>query len=150
MPTYIGFSTQETNQPRPLVRTGAFGGVGNITTSPRLNKKFTLVDEQLVIRDLLNAFSIKQGDKVGQPTYGTTLWTYVFEPGTYEARGEIEDEVRRVISQDPRIVLNTVGVIYEDNGVLIELELAVNMFNNAIQLGLFLNRYDGTVQQLAR
>jgi phage baseplate assembly protein W len=150
MPTYIGFSTQDVNQPTILVTPGAFGGTGNIIAPPRLGKKFTLVDGQLVIRDLLNALSIKQGDKVGQPTYGTTLWSYVFEPESSETRGQVEDEIRRVITEDPRIVLNSVGVYYQDNGILIEIEMAVNTFNNAVQFGLFLNRFDGSIQQLAR
>jgi phage baseplate assembly protein W len=150
MPTYIGFSTQDVNQPTVLTTPGVFGGTGNIIVQPRLGKKFTLVDGQLVIRDLLNALSIKQGDKVGQPTYGTTIWSYVFEPETSETRGEIEVEIRRVIAEDPRIVLNSVGVYFQDNGVLLQIEIAVNPFNNAVQLGLFLNRYDGSIQQLAQ
>lgn len=148
MPTYIGFSTKDIYQPRTQTRPGAEGGIGTLTTPPRLGRKFRLTDEPLVLRDLLNAFSIKQGDKVGQPTYGTTLWTYVFEPGTGETRGEVEMEVRRVIAQDPRIVLNTVGVYFQENGLLLELEIAVQPFNVPLVSNLFLNRYDGSIQQL--
>ena len=55
MPTFIGFNT--INQ----------------------NKKFTLVDFELIKRDLLNAFNIRQGELVGRPAYGTSIWDFVFE-----------------------------------------------------------------------
>ena len=150
MPTYSGFSTKNVNQPLEIIRPGVYGGLGSTTSQPRLGKKFALTDEQLVIRDLLNALSIKQGDKVGQPTYGTTLWSYLFEPSTDETRQVIEDEVRRVISLDPRIILNTVGVYVQENGVLLQIEMAFNPFNVATQIDFFLNRYDGSIQQLAQ
>lgn len=149
MPTYIGFSTIDVNQVRNLARPGVDGGTGGILASPRLVRKFRLVDEQLVIRDLLNAFSIKQGEKVGQPAYGSTLWNNVYEPNTSETRDAIESEVRRIAGLDPRLQLNTVAVYYQDNGVLIEIEMSVTPFNNVVQTGFLLNRYDGTVSQLA-
>lgn len=150
MPTYVGFSTKNINQPLTLVRPGVYGGIGSTTNQPRLGKKFALTDEQLVIRDLLNALSIKQGDKVGQPTYGTTLWSYLFEPSNENTQQAIEDEVRRVITLDPRIILNSVGVYVQENGVLLQIEMAFSPFNNAVKTDFFLNRYDGSIQQLAQ
>lgn len=143
MATYIGFTTKNNNQPRELTRSGASGT--SLVTAPRPGKKFTLVDEALVVRDLLNAFMIKQGDKVGQPGYGTTLWTYIFEQGTADTREEIETEVRRVVAQDPRIALNTVTVTVEEHGVILELQVAFQPFNNPINLALFLDSQAGTV-----
>lgn len=150
MPTYIGFSTHDVNQPITFTTPGNQGGIGTLTVSPRIGKKFRLTDEQLVIRDLVNAFSIKQGDKVGNPGYGTTLWSYVFEPNTDDVRSEIEAEVRRVAAQDPRINLNTVNIYPRENGVLLQVEMSFSPFNNSVQLGFFLNRYDGSIQQLSQ
>jgi phage baseplate assembly protein W len=150
MATYIGFSTIDVNQPRNLIRSGVFGGTGTTSKSIRTVRKFRLTDEQLVIRDLLNSFSIKQGDIVGNPGYGSTLWNYIFEPNTADVRGQIETELRRLINNDPRINLNTLQLYYESNGILIELEIAINPFTDAIQLSFFLNRFDGSIQQLAR
>jgi phage baseplate assembly protein W len=42
------------------------------------NKYFTLTDFELIKRDLLNAFNIRQGELVGRPAYGTTLWDMLF------------------------------------------------------------------------
>jgi phage baseplate assembly protein W len=150
MPLFVGFSTQNANQPIELTRPGAFGGVGNISTTPRLGKKYRLTDENLVLRDFINALSIKQGDKVGQPQYGTTLWTYVFEPNTADVVQQIEDEVRRVASLDPRIIMNSIGVYQRENGIMLQMEMAFTPFNNPFQAVFLLNRYSGTIQTLAQ
>lgn len=149
MPTYVGFSTINANQPREFLRTEVDGGLGSITQQPRVGKKFRLVDDQLVARDLMNAFSIRQGEKVGHPTYGTTLWNYVFEPNTNETRIQIENEVRRVAGLDPRLTINTLEIYEQDQGVLIELEMTVSPYNNQVQLGLLFDRSTGLVSAQA-
>jgi phage baseplate assembly protein W len=53
-------------------------------------KKFTLTDFELVKRDLLNAFNIRQGQLPGRPGYGTVLWDYLFEPQLEELQQAIE------------------------------------------------------------
>lgn len=148
MPTYTGFSTIGVNQNQQSVRAGVFGGVGSTLYQPRLGKKFTLTDENLVMRDLINALSIQQGSKVGQPEYGTSLWTYLFEPNDDNTLQAIEDEIRRVIAQDSRIYLNSIGVYDQDNGVLIQVEMSFQPFNNPINGNFFLNRFDGSISQL--
>ena len=52
-------------------------------------KKFTLTDFELIKRDLLNAFNIRQGQLPGRPGYGTVLWEYVFEPQTTQTQNSI-------------------------------------------------------------
>lgn len=143
---YRGFSTQGVYQPRTTETTGAFGGAGTTTVQPRLVKKFSLTDQNLVVRDLINAFSIKQGDKVGQPTYGTSLWNFLFEPNTPDVIANMETEIRRVVAEDPRIVLNTVAVWPQDNGVLFELEVAFDPFNEPMTLGLSMDKATGFVK----
>jgi phage baseplate assembly protein W len=146
MPIYTGFSTQGVNQPRTIETTGAYGGSGTLTTQPRLVKKFTLTDSNLVVRDLINALSIKQGDKVGQPTYGTTLWSYLFEPNTGEVRAAMEEEIRRVIAQDPRVILNDISINSQENGILFEIQVAFDPFNQPMTLSLQMNKDSGMVK----
>jgi phage baseplate assembly protein W len=143
MPTYIGYSSLDENSPRSVGRVNVDGTIGNLLTKPRVPKKFRMTDEQLVVRDLINALNIKQGDKVGQPTYGTTIWSYIFEPNTDDVRVQIEEELRRLIAGDPRLILNVISVFQYNNGVQFEIEIAVAPFNNATQLKLDLNRGTG-------
>jgi len=140
MPTYIGFSTINANQPRSTnLNAGVDGGTGSIVQPIIFGKKFKLVDEQLVIQDFLNALNIPQGQKVGNPGYGTTLWSFVFEPNTADVQIQLQNEIRRVAGLDPRMIVNSVNAYPQENGILLEVELAVAPFNNAQVLSVFFN-----------
>jgi phage baseplate assembly protein W len=138
MPAYIGFSTIGANQPKTTNAQGQVdGGFGSIVRPINTGKKFRLVDQPLVIQDFINALNIRQGQKVGQPGYGTTLWDFVFEPNTADVQFQLETEIRRVASSDPRMVLNSVKAFPQEGGILIEVEMAVTPFNDANILSVF-------------
>jgi phage baseplate assembly protein W len=101
MTTFIGFNT--INQP----------------------KKFTLVDFELVKRDLLNAFNIQQGQLVGRPGYGTVIWSYLFENQTQDTERAILAEINRVASLDPRIYIESAELFPQDNGILVQIALTM-------------------------
>ena len=86
-------------------------------------KKFTLVDQQLVIRDLLNAFNIKQGELPGRPQYGSPIWAMIFEQMTPDVQQNIRQSCIDIIKQDPRLSLQTINVFPFDNGMLMEIEV---------------------------
>jgi phage baseplate assembly protein W len=145
MPQYYGYSSINANKPKTTnAISGADGGFGGIRQPIYWGKKFTLVDEQLVIQDFINAFNIRQGTKVGKPGYGTTMWDFVFEPNTADIVQAIQVEVRRVASADPRIQIANISVYPKENGILIELEMAVTPFNQAQLISVFLNQQTGT------
>jgi phage baseplate assembly protein W len=104
------------------------------------DKKFTLVDYDLVKRDVLNSLMIKQGEKLGNPSYGTSIWNIVFEPMTDQVMRDIEQELRRTITQDPRVKLERVSVFPKENGVLIELDITVLPTTEAQRLTLFFDQ----------
>lgn len=141
MPQYIGFSTIGACTPKTTnMPTGNDGGVGSMLRGINSGKKFKLTDEAIVIRDFLNALNIQQGQKVGQPGYGTTMYSFVFEPNTADVQYRLEAELRRVASSDPRITLNQVRAFPQENGILIEIEMSVNPFNQARLLSLFVDQ----------
>jgi phage baseplate assembly protein W len=116
MTTFIGFNTQ--NQ----------------------YKKFTLVDFELVKRDLLNAFNIRQGQLPGRPEYGTVLWNYLFENQVDAVQQGIINEVQRVAGGDPRVFISNINVYPQENGMLIELEIQTVGGVNAEILNVFFNQ----------
>ena len=113
MPTFIGFSTIDQN------------------------KKFTAVDFDLIKIDLLNAFNIRQGEVVGRPGYGTVIWNYLFENQTTETQEAIYREIQRVCAGDPRLFVSGVQAFPQENGILIQLGLAVVPSTTAQQFSLF-------------
>lgn len=100
-------------------------------------KKFTLTDFELIKRDLLNAFNIRQGQLPGRPGYGTVLWDFLFENQLEELQQTITREVQRVAGGDPRIYISDVQTYPQDNGILIELELQVVPSTDAERLSIF-------------
>jgi phage baseplate assembly protein W len=111
--TFIGFNTQ-----------GQF-------------KKFTLTGFELIKRDLLNAFNIRQGQLPGRPAYGTVIWDFLFEPQLEAVQREIEREVQRVAGQDPRIFINSTQAFPQGNGILIQIELEIVPSTDAERLSIF-------------
>jgi len=89
-------------------------------------KKFGIVDFELIKRDLLNAFLTMQGEVPGRPDLGTNIWSYIFEANVEEVRDEIGDEVRRIIAGDPRLVLSGLDVSYSHNTVIIDTAVTIS------------------------
>jgi phage baseplate assembly protein W len=141
MPIYVGFSTQHVENVRTAGFTrGINNTISNTDKVQRSGKKFRTVDEQLVIQDLINSFNIAQGQKPGRPDYGTTLWSYVFEPNTVDVRKQLEYEISRIIELEPRIILNTLKTTNMESGIMIQLELAVTPFNNPTELAILFDQ----------
>jgi phage baseplate assembly protein W len=76
---------------------------------------------------------------VGQPGYGTNIWSYIFEPNDADTQFKIKAEIRRVASSDPRLLLNSVKSFVRENGILIEVEVAIQPFNDASIINVFFN-----------
>ena len=100
-------------------------------------KKFTLTDRELIKRDLLNAFNIRQGQLPGRPSVGTVLWDYLFENQVEKLQQNIVDESQRVAGQDPRLYINDIQVYPQENGILIQVELIIVPSTDAERLALF-------------
>ena len=145
MPSYIGFSTINAYKPQSTnLPTGPAGGTGSVINPYNVGSQFGLVDSPLVIQDFVNALNIRQGEKVGQPGYGTTLWSFVFEPNTQDVTFQLENEVRRIATQDPRLIVDFIKTYPQENGILIEMQVAVAPFNQAALLSVFFNSSTNT------
>ena len=87
-------------------------------------KKYVLTDYALAKQDLINYFNIRKGSKLMQPTFGTIIWDQLFEPLTDEVQQLIADDVKRIVSYDPRLVIGQIVVVQKDLGLLVQLTLS--------------------------
>ena len=124
MPTFIGFNTQDQF------------------------KKFTLVDDALIKRDLLNALNIRQGQLVGRPGYGTALWDNLFENQTNETDAAITKEIQRVAGGDPRLQISEVDIFPQENGILIQILLTIVPSTDAERLSIFFDQQTRTASYI--
>ena len=104
------------------------------------NKYFILTDFELIKRDLLNAFNIRQGELVGRCAYGTTLFDMLFENQTQDTLTQIYAEIQRVAAGDPRIYISALEVFPQQNGLLLQLELTVVQTTDAQRLSVFFDQ----------
>jgi phage baseplate assembly protein W len=145
MVQYIGFSTADACKARTTNQnSGIGGGPGTIANPIIVGKKYRLTDVNLVVRDFFNALNIRQGEKVGQPDYGSRIWNFLFDPNTQDITFEIENEVRRIAGLDPRLALNFIKTYPQDNGLLIEVQITVLPFNQSALLNVFFNTNTNT------
>jgi len=87
------------------------------------SKKFRTTDIDLVKQDLLNHFSIRKGEKLMQPNFGSIIWSLLFEPLDETINQTIVDDVTRIVGYDPRIGLQNITITGLDHGIQIELDL---------------------------
>ena len=121
MATYNGFSTLENK------------------------KKYSLTDFALAKRDFLNYFNIRKGDELMQPSFGTVIWDQLFEPLNETTQTIITNDIKKIISYDPRLSVNGVTVTQQSNGIMIQISLTYIPTNQSETLLL---NFDNNSQKL--
>ena len=87
------------------------------------NRKFRLTDFELIKQDLINHFSIRKGEKLMQPEFGTIIWNVIHEPFTEELKSIIAADVKSVVTYDPRIAIDQIIVREYEQGIQIEIDV---------------------------
>ena len=108
-------------------------------------RKFTLTDFDLVRQDLFNHFSIRKGEKLMNPKFGTIIWDLLFEPLTDSIRDIITDDIKTIVEYDPRIAADNVVITEYDRGIQIELELRYVLTNQSSAMALKFERDSRTL-----
>ena len=86
--------------------------------------KFGMTDFDLIKRDLLNSFLIREGTVPGRPDLGTKIWNFIFDQNDDTTRNAIDNEVRRIIKLDIRLRLESVNLSYNHNTVIVEVAVS--------------------------
>lgn len=102
-------------------------------------KKFRLTDVELVKRDLINHFSIKKGQKLMNPNFGSIIWNMLYEPMTADVEATIIDDVKRIVNYDPRLRVDGVLINEFEYGLQIQIDLTFLPGNYSEQLRLDFN-----------
>jgi len=108
-------------------------------------KKYNLTDYELAKQDLLNYFNIRKGEKLMQPNFGTIIWDMLFEPLTEDTQQVITDDIKRIVTYDPRLTIGQVAVTQQDNGFLVQLTLAYIPTDQTDMISLNFNRASNTL-----
>jgi phage baseplate assembly protein W len=111
------------------------------------SKKYRISDVELVKQDLLNHFSIRKGEKVMQPNFGTIIWGLLFEPLTDSVNQLIIEDVKNIVNYDPRIGLKNINITGQDHGIQIELDIVFLPTNQSTVLSLQFDANSNSLSQ---
>jgi phage baseplate assembly protein W len=103
-------------------------------------KNYVLTDFELTRQDLINYFSIRRGEKLMQPNFGTIIWDQLFEPLDEATQQLITADVTKIVSYDPRLAIGRVAVTQQDHGFLIQLTLSYVPSGQTATLSLIFDR----------
>lgn len=92
-------------------------------------KNFRLTDYELIKQDLINHFSTRRGERIMNPNFGTIIWDLLFDPFTEELRSAIQDDIIKIASSDPRVLIEEAVVTDYQHGIQIELQIRVKDTN---------------------
>jgi len=89
--------------------------------SSRADKKnFKLYDFEVAKQDLINILSVRKGERVENPEFGTIIYDAIFEPFTEGLKDAIVEDVTANLNADPRISTEEILVTEADKGIAIQ------------------------------
>lgn len=99
-------------------------------------KKYVLNDFDLAKRDLINYFNIRKGEKLMQPSFGTSIWNMLFNPLDDATQQAIQDDITKIVNYDPRLKIDSISVAQQTTGFLIQITLTYVTTNQTETLSL--------------
>ena len=89
--------------------------------SSRADKRnFKLYDFEVAKQDLINRLSVRKGERVENPEFGTIIYDAIFEPFTEALKDAIVEDITANLNADPRIATEEILVTEADKGIAIQ------------------------------
>ena len=83
-------------------------------------QNFKVYDFECVKQDLINRLSVRKGERVENPEFGTIIYDCLFEPFTEILRDQILEDITANLNADPRIATEEILVTEADHGIAIQ------------------------------
>tara|TARA_Y100000389_G_C17289736_1_gene427412 strand:- start:161 stop:574 length:414 start_codon:yes stop_codon:yes gene_type:complete len=83
-------------------------------------RSFKLYDFEVAKQDLINRLSVRKGERVENPEFGTIIYDAIFEPFTEALKDAIIEDVTANLNADPRLSTSDITVREADKGIAIE------------------------------
>jgi|TARA_A100000164_G_C21714121_1_gene679682 phage baseplate assembly protein W len=108
----------------------AYGDNSNYNSSNKVTFKgfsskaerqnFKVYDFECAKQDLINRLSVRKGERVENPEFGTIIYDSLFEPFTEQLKQAITEDIEANLTADPRIATDEILVTEEENGISIQ------------------------------
>ena len=83
-------------------------------------RNFKIYDFECVKQDLIKRLSVRKGERVENPEFGTIIYDCLFEPLTESLREQILEDITANLNADPRIATEEIQVTEVDHGIGIQ------------------------------
>ena len=83
-------------------------------------QNFKVYDFECAKQDLINRLSVRKGERVENPEFGTIIYDCLFEPFTDDLKEQIIDDVTDNLNADARINTEEILVTEKDHGIAIQ------------------------------
>jgi len=111
---------------------GSFGKSGQVFKgfSSRADQtNFKLYDFELIKQDLINRLSVRKGERVENPEFGTIIYDCIHEPLTNALKAAIADDITQNLNADPRISTTDIIVSEYEKGIAVQATISYVPYN---------------------
>ena len=104
---------------------GSSGAINSSVTFKGFSSKadkqnFKLYDFECAKQDLINRLSVRKGERVENPEFGTMIYDAIFEPLTEQLKDAIVEDITANLNADPRIAAQEIILTQEQHGIAIQ------------------------------
>ena len=100
------------------------------STIDKIRAPYSLFDQELIKRDLLNEFQTRRGERLMKPNFGSIIHDLLMEPEDNITYDEIRDDITRICDKDPRVEVKDILIFTADHTVRAEVILKYVQTNN--------------------
>ena len=93
------------------------------STVDKVRAPYSLFDQELIKRDLLNEFHTRKGERLMKPNFGCIIHDLLMEPEDTITEDEIRDDIIRICDKDPRVEVKDIIIFSADHTVRAEVIL---------------------------
>ena len=112
---------------------------------------YAITDHDLIVQDLLNHLSIRKGEKLHNPNFGTIIWNRLFDPLTTALKNEIKADIDRIIAYDPRFNVVNETIVQESpdgHGLILDFSLQFADDSKVIDLSVMFDKQTNNLYAL--
>ena len=92
-------------------------------------KNFKIYDFEVAKQDLINRLSIRKGERVENPEFGTIIYDVLFEPLTDDVKQAVADDITANLNADPRLQTEEIIVSEFEHGIAVQATIRFVPYN---------------------
>ena len=81
---------------------------------------YKIYDFEVAKQDLINRLSIRKGERVENPEFGTIIYDAIFEPLTQTLKDAILEDLTKNFNADERLTASDIQVTEADRGIRVQ------------------------------